>query len=141
MKQTLLRNLLLLDAVVLFLLGAALVLMPERVERGFNFSNLPAGVSYITGLWGCALLTMSMGYVAAAKNPVRQVVWLQVGIARGGAEFLFGCVCVARGLVSFRQAVPGIVLAGLMSLGYLLLYPRKPRLLGAASAGAQTKAS
>ena len=88
MKLTLLRGLLLTDAVVLFLLGALLVFQPLRVEWAFHFRDLPEAVSYIIGLWGCALGTMSLGYVVAATNPIRHVVWVQVGIARaqpGGA--------------------------------------------------------
>jgi hypothetical protein len=117
-----------------------LVFVPERVENAFYFKDLPGGVSYIIGLWGCGLATMSLGYVAAARNPVRHIAWIQVGIARGAAEFAFGLVCIARGLVTFRQAALGILVAGLMALGYVLLYPRKPRLVpGPATAGPETK--
>ena len=55
----LLRGLLLLDAAVLFALGAALILAPRIVERVFHFANLPAGVSFLIGLWGCGLATMA----------------------------------------------------------------------------------
>ena len=129
MKQILLRNFLLLDAAVLFLMGTLLVLLPEQVERTFSFKDLPTGVHYIIGLWGCALATLSIGYVTAAKNPVRHIIWVQVGIARGAAESVFGLFCVARHMATFRQAAFGIIVAGLMSLAYLILYPRKPRLL------------
>ncbi len=129
MKQTLLRNFLMLDAAVLFLMGALLVLLPEQVEQTFAFRNLPTGVHYIIGLWGCALAALSIGYVVAARNPIRHIIWVQVGIARGAAEAVLGLVCVAQGIVTFRQAAFGIFVAGLMSLAYLILYPRKPRLL------------
>ena len=140
MKQILLRNFLLLDAAVLFLMGTMLVLLPEQVERTFSFTDLPAGVHYIIGLWGCSLAALSIGYVTAAKNPVRHIIWVQVGIARGAAEVFWGLFCVARHIVTFRQAAFGIIVAGLMSLAYLILYPRKPRLLGAPeNAGLEAK--
>jgi hypothetical protein len=129
MKLTLLRNLLVLDAAVLFLLGALLIFLPTQVELAFHFQDLPAGVAYIIGLWGCAMATMGLGYVVAATNPIRHVVWVQVGIARGAAEVVLGLVCLARGTVTFQQAGFGIIIAGLMSLGYLVLYPRQPRLV------------
>ena len=129
MKLTLLRNLLLLDAVVLFLLGALLIFLPKQVELAFHFKDLPDGVSYIIGLWGCALATMGLGYIVAATNPIRHVVWVQVGIARGAVELVLGLVCLARGTATFQQAGFGIIVAGLISLGYILLYPRQPRLI------------
>jgi hypothetical protein len=131
MKLILLRNFLLIDAAVLFLLGALLIFMPAQVERAFHFRDLPEGVSYIIGLWGYALATMGVGYVVAAGNPARHLVWVQVGILRGAAECVLGIICLARGAVTFQQAGLGIIVAALMALGYVALYPRKPRLLPA----------
>jgi hypothetical protein len=133
MKLILLRNFLLLDAVVLFLLGALLIFMPEQVERAFHFKDLPAGVSYIIGLWGCALVSLGFGYVVAAGNPIRHVVWIQTGILRGAAECVLGAVFLARGIVTFQQVGLGIVVAALISIGYVFLYPRKPRLAPSAA--------
>jgi hypothetical protein len=127
-----LRVLLLLDAGVLFLLGVLLLFMPTQVALAFRFENLPPGVDYLVGLWGCALATMAMGYVAAAQNPVRNVVWVQVGIARGVLECLLGLVSVGRGIVTPQQAGAGIVVAGCIAAAYLVLYPREPRLVSEA---------
>jgi len=129
MKLALLRNLLVLDAAVLFLLGALLIFLPKQVEIAFHFKDLPDGVSYIIGLWGCVLATMGFGYVVAATNPVRHVVWVQVGIARGVVELFLGLVYLVCGMVTFTQAGFGIIIAGLISLGYIMLYPRQPRLI------------
>lgn len=132
MKQTLLRNLLVLDAAVLFLLGALLIVVPRQVEVAFQFNDLPQGVSYIIGLWGCVLATLALGYAVAARDPVRHVAWVQVGIARGALEFIVGAVYLARGIVTFQQAGFGIVVAALITLAYVVLYPRKsPRVAAA----------
>jgi hypothetical protein len=133
MKLTLLRNLLVFDAAVLFLLGMLLILIPQRIELVFQFKDLPVGVDYVLGLWGCALATMSLGYYVAASDPIRHVAWVQVGIARGAAEVLLGLVCLLRGTVSFQQAGFGLIVAGLISAGYVALYPRQPRLVNAAA--------
>jgi len=135
MKLILLRTLLLLDAVVLFFLGALLIFLPNQVELAFRFKNLPDGVAYIIGLWGCALATMSFGYLVAATNPIRHLVWIQVAIARGGAELVLGLSCLVRGTVNIHQAGFGIIVAGLISLGYIVLYPRQPRPADGAGGG------
>jgi hypothetical protein len=129
MKLTPLRFLLMLDAAVLFLLGALLTFAPGRVEQAFHFRDLPPAVSYMIGMWGCVIATLGIGYVVAATNPIRHVVWVQVGIARGALECLLGVVYLARGIVTFQQAGFGIIVAALISIAYIVLYPRKPRLV------------
>jgi hypothetical protein len=124
MKKSLLPNLLLLDAALLLLLGGALIFLPTRVEMVFGFKDLPAGVSYILGLWGCALATMGLGYVVAASDPLRHLVWVQIGIARGALECVLGAVCLARGVVGLQQAGFGIVVAAIITIAYLVTYPR-----------------
>src|ERR1051325_3234633 len=138
MKLPLLRYLLMLDAAVLFLLSALLIFAPAQVERAFHFPDLPPAVGYMIGLWGCVFATLGLGYVVAATNPVRHVAWVQVGIARGALECVLGIVYLARGIVTFQQAGFGIIVAGLMALAYLALYPRQPRLVSATETPTQT---
>ena len=120
-----LRFLLALDSAVLLLLGLLLILAPHLAATAFQFGDLPPGVHYLVGLWGCALLTMGGGYLLGATDPVRYVLWIQVGIARGALECLLGLLYVAQGIVTFQQAGFGIVLAGLLALAYGIFYPRE----------------
>jgi hypothetical protein len=124
MKLTPLRYLLFWDAALLILLGAALIFMPGEVQRVFHFNDRPAAMNYILGLWGCVLASLGLGYLVAAKDPVKHLVWVQVGIVRGALECLLGLVYLTRGLVTFQQAGLGIILAGLISFGYVAFYPR-----------------
>jgi len=128
MKLSLLRYLFLVDAAVLCLLGALLIFAPKQLEGAFGFRDLPAAVSYLIGLWGCVLGTLAIGYVVAAVNPVRHRVWAQVGIARGALECVVGLVYLARQTVTFQQAGFGIIVAAVMTVAYIALYPRKPQL-------------
>ena len=139
MKLSLLRYLLLIDAAVLMLLASLFLFAPRQIETAFGFRDLPPAVSYIIGLWGCVLGTLAIGYVAAAQNPIRHRVWIQVGIARGGLECLLGVVYLARGIVSVQQAAFGIIVAAAISISYLVLYPRRPRLISDQTAPAPAK--
>src|SRR5262245_5672456 len=125
-RMQLLRGLLVLDAAVLLLLGALLILAPKAVQLAFHFKDLPAGVSYIIGLWGCVLATMAVGYAVAATDPARHVVWVQVGIARGALECVLGLVYLSRGIVTWQQAAVGIIIAALITIAYIALYPYGP---------------
>ena len=136
MRLSLLRNLLLLDAAVLLLLGLFLIFAPRQVEAAFHFNDLPRGVNYIIGLWGCVFVTMAAGYFVAASNPVRHLIWVQIGIARGAIECLLGLIYLIQGVVTFSQAGLGIIVAAVISAAYLALYPRSAR--GQASAAASS---
>src|SRR4051812_25702380 len=101
MKRTLLRALLILDAAALILIGAVFIVAPARALVAFGFLNAPANMNFIIGTFGTVYLTMGIGYVYAAQNPMRNIAWVQVAIARGAAECLFSIFCVATGVVSF----------------------------------------
>lgn len=122
-----LRVLLVLDAAVLLVLGVLLIGLPEQVAQAFRFEDLPQGVYFIIGLWGCVLATTGIGYAVAAHDPLRHVVWVQVGIARGALECVIGVIYMARGVVEFQQAGLGIVVGAIVAVGYAALYPREPR--------------
>jgi len=120
-----LRMLLMMDATVLVVLGAALVLAPRGVEQAFHFKEMPTGVTYLIGLWGVMMATLGIGYGFAAFDPASSGVWVIVGIARGALESVFGAVCVARGVVAWEQAGFGIILTAFIALSFAVLYPRK----------------
>jgi hypothetical protein len=124
MKLNLLRYLLMIDAALLFLLGACLIVAPGQIEVLFRFRDLPQDVNYLLGLWGCVFVSLGCGYVVAATHPLRHVVWVQVGIARGALEFILGAVYLVRGVVTWQQAAFGIVTAGIITGAYAVLYPR-----------------
>lgn len=127
MKLFLLRGLLLVDSTILFLLGGLLVFAPVRVEQAFHFQDLPAAVAYLIGMWGCLMATMGFGYLVAATHPIRYRVWINIGVIRGAVECALGIVYLARGIITFQQAGLGTLVAGLLALAYIVLYPRMPR--------------
>ncbi len=115
----------LVDAAVLFLLGGALIFFPRQMQVLLHFGELPQGVQYMLGLWGCLFLSLGLGYMLAATDPLRNLVWAQVGIARGVLETVLGLIYFGRGIVTFQQAGLGIILAVLFTLAYLAAYPRR----------------
>ena len=114
-----------MDAVVLTGLGILFIAVPRRILMAFHFQNLPLGVDYMIGLWGCVFATLGLGYALAAVEPRRNVLWVQMAIARGVLELVFGIVCAVRELVTWNQASFGIYTAVFIVAAYLALYPRK----------------
>ena len=127
MKLFLLRGLLVVDAAVLFLLGGMLIFAPVQVEQAFHFQDLPPAVAYLLGMWGCLMATMGFGYLVAATYPLRYRVWINIGIIRGALECALGIVYLVRGTITLQQAGLGTLVAGLLAVAYVVLYPRQPR--------------
>jgi hypothetical protein len=122
-----LRMLMAMDGTVLVLLGIAFLFSPTQIEAAFQFKDVPPPVNFLIGLWGCALLTLGIGYGIAALNPVQHRLWVTIGILRGAMEALFGWWCLARGIVTWKQSGLTILLAAFMALAYLALYPRQTK--------------
>src|SRR6185503_3736350 len=100
--------------------GVAFVFAPGGVAKAFGFTGMSIGVDYILGMWGCVFATMAAGYAVAASNPLRHVIWIQVGIARGVLELLVGLAFVMRGVVTWKQAAFGIFAGGVLALVYII---------------------
>ena len=124
-RLRILRVLLAMDAAVLLALGALFMAMPAKVGLAFGFRDLPPAACYLIGLWGCALISLGVGYVYAAGDPVRNVTWVRAGIVRGGLECAFGVVVLGQHMVTWNQAAFGTIVAGAIAAGYLILYPKE----------------
>jgi hypothetical protein len=120
-----LRLLLAVDAAVLLAMGALFMAMPAKVELVFGFHDLPGTAGYLIGLWGCALISLGVGYAFAIADPVRNITWVQAGIVRGALECLFGFLVLSQHMVTWHQAAFGTVLSGAIAAGYLVLYPKE----------------
>lgn len=118
--------LMMMDATVLVIIGLALMFVPLKITAAFGFTDIPAPILFLLGLWGCALATLGIGYGIAAVDPYRHRLWVCIGIARGIAEAIFGWCCLHRGLVTWHQSGLGILLSAFMAAAYLVLYPRNP---------------
>jgi hypothetical protein len=123
-----LRALILADASVLMLLGVALIFRPQGVAQALDFRDLPASGDYLIGIMGGLFLTTGLGYLAALRDPLRNLIWIQLGIARGALEVLLGVVYISLGTVSWRQAGFGLIAAATIGAGYLFFYPHPPKL-------------
>jgi hypothetical protein len=122
-----LRMLMALDGTVLLLLGIAFLCCPKQIEAAFQFEGISPSVNFLIGLWGCALLSLGIGYFGAALNPVENRLWIVVGVVRGALEAIFGWWCLSHGIVTWKQSGLTILLAAFMALAYLALYPRRSR--------------
>ncbi len=112
-----------LDALVLVLLGAVFMALPVKVGNAFGFAEFPGTACYLVAMWGCALLSLGVGYAMGAGDPVRNVAWVQAGIVRGVFECGLGFIMASRHMVTWHHSALGTGVAGVIAAGYLVLYP------------------
>jgi hypothetical protein len=124
-RHSMLSVLLAMDAAVLLAMGALFMAMPAKVELVFGFHDLPGTAGYLIGLWGCALISLGVGYAFAITDPICNIAWVQAGIVRGALECGFGFVMVSQQMVTWHQAAFGTILSAAIAAGYAILYPRK----------------
>jgi len=122
-RLRMLRVLLVMDATVLLAMGALFMAMPANVGIAFGFRDLPPAACYLIGLWGCALISLGIGYAYAVADPARNVTWVRAGIVRGALECMFGFVVLGHHMVTWHQAAFGTIVAGAIAAGYIILYP------------------
>jgi hypothetical protein len=128
LRHRTLRVLLAMDAAVLLAMGGLFLAVPAKVELVFGFHDLPGTASYLIGLWGCALISLGVGYAFAITDPVRNIAWVQAGIVRGALECGFGFLVVSQHMVAWHQAAFGTILSAAIAAGYAILYPSRSTL-------------
>ena len=122
-RLRMLRVLLAMDAAVLLAMGALFMALPTKVGLAFGFRDLPGSAGYLIGLWGCALISLGVGYAFAVEDPVRNIAWVRAGIVRGALECMFGFMVLRQHMVTWDQAAFGTIIAGTIAAGYAILYP------------------
>jgi len=122
-RLRMLRVLLAMDAAVLLAMGALFMALPTKVGLAFGFRDLPGSAGYLIGLWGCALISLGVGYAFAVEDPVRNIAWVRAGIVRGALECMFGFMVLRQHMVTWDQAAFGTIIAGAIAAGYAILYP------------------
>jgi hypothetical protein len=118
-----LRVLLAADSLVLLALGGLFMAVPGKVGLIFGFTDLPPAAGYMIGLWGCAFISLGVGYGCSVEDPIRNVNWVRAGIVRGALECAFGFIVVEQHLVTWHQAAFGTIIAGAITTAYVILYP------------------
>jgi len=123
LRLALLRVIMVADGIVLGLFGLGLILTPRAMFTLFKL-DLPPAAGYIAGLWGALLLTLAAAYVMAARQPLRNLVLVQIGIVRALLETAVSLFYVGSQAITLEQAAAGIFLAVWFAIAYILLFPQ-----------------
>ena len=116
---------LIVAAIVGFIFGAMFLIFPDQTGALFNFPEFPQEVRYTLGLLGAVGVAFSVGFVLAARDPVRHRTWVQAGLICYALSLVMTIYYLLRGTISWDQATVAFIIQVVFVIAFTVLYPRK----------------
>jgi hypothetical protein len=111
-------------AAVAILVGLAYIFFPSQLGEMGGFEKGPAWVAYILALLGiCYIATGAFVIVAAVRNPLKHIMWVQFAIAVAILIVVVAASSIMRGLVTFSQEGTLLIVNAVFAVVFLALYP------------------
>jgi hypothetical protein len=111
-------------AAIAILVGLAYIFFPSQLGEMGGFEKGPAWVPYILALLGiCFVATGAFVIVAAARDTLKHIMWVQFAIAVAVLIVVVAASSIMRGLVTFSQEGPLLIVNAVFAVVFLALYP------------------
>lgn len=109
--------------VVSILLGLGFVFAPEKLLSGFGLEQAPASVPYFLALLGNAYIACGFFFIVAARDPLKHIIWAQLGIAWSLLDAIGTLYFLIRGNVNLSQVGVVPILDIIFVAAFLISYP------------------
>ena len=110
-------------AVIGILFGLGFLLAPNQLVAGFGVSLAPSYVQYFLTLLGNVYTVSGIFVILAARDPLKQILWLQFAIASSLLDMIAALVFIVRGNLTFSQVGITFILNIFLVVAFLFLYP------------------
>lgn len=111
-------------AAIAILVGLAYIFLPNQLSEMGGFEKGPAWVAYVLALLGvCFVATGAFVIVAAARDPLKHIMWVQFSIVVTILIAVVAATAIAQGLVTFSQEGPLLIVNAIFAVVFLALYP------------------
>jgi len=120
-----LKAALIIFAALAILQGLILIAIPDQGGAWLGFAKGPAFVYNFLALLGLQMIVGGFFLIIAAKDPIRNILWVQYAIALAILMVAGNGYSILRGYVTFKQAGPGIIMDAIFTVAFLILYPRR----------------
>jgi hypothetical protein len=111
-------------AAIAILVGLAYIFIPRQLGEMGGFEKGPAWVAYILALLGvCFVATGAFVIVAAVRGPLKHIMWVQFAIVVTILISVVAASALMRGLVTFSQEGPLLLVNAVFAVVFLALYP------------------
>jgi hypothetical protein len=111
-------------AAIAILVGLAYIFIPRQLGEMGGFEKGPAWVAYVLALLGvCFVATGVFVIIAAAQGPLKNIMWVQFSIMMTVLITVVAASAIMRGLVTFAQEGPLLIVNAVFAVVFLALYP------------------
>jgi hypothetical protein len=111
-------------AVIAILVGLAYLFLPGQLTAMGGFEKAPAWADYVLALLGvCFVATGVFVIIAAAQGPLKNIMWVQFSIVMTVLIAIVAASAIMRGLVTFAQEGPLLIVNAVFAVVFLALYP------------------
>jgi hypothetical protein len=111
-------------AAIAILVGTAYVFIPDKLAEMGGFEKAPAWADYVTALLGvCFVATGAFVIAAAVQDPLKHIMWVQFSIVVTILIAAVAAYAIMRGVVTFGQEGPLLIVNAVFAVVFLALYP------------------
>jgi hypothetical protein len=119
-----LKVVMIIGAAIWILLGLALVFVPGQLGAMMGFAKGPEWSPYLHAWLGVFYLVGgAFIMVAAVRDPLKHIMWVQFGIAVTILTLAVEVYSLMRGFVTFEQIVMEIIINAIFFVALMALYP------------------
>ncbi|MBI4328658.1 MAG: hypothetical protein HY685_02190 [Chloroflexi bacterium] len=105
--------------------GLPAMLLPGLLVQLFG---APAQSTLLLGSWGWLVVLSGLGVGLAARDPLRNILWVKVAILGFVVGAAYDLAHLLAGTVTLLAVAPEVAVYGLFAILFLRFYPRGPRL-------------
>ena len=116
---------LIIYAAIAIIQGVILISVPEQGGELLGFAKGPAYVYNFLALLSIYMIISGIFLIIAAKDPVKNIRWVQYAIALAILMVVGNVYSIVRDFVTFSQAGVGIIIDSVFAVAFLALYPRR----------------
>jgi len=118
-----LKVVLIIWAALGILVGLGYIFAPQQVGAMMGFEQGPAYVPYFLAMLGITYVTIGAFLIVAARDPIRNILWVQLAIVWAILAVAAAVYSMMRGFVTFEQAGVGLIIDSAFFVALMALYP------------------
>ena len=96
---------------------------PRQLGEMGGFEKGPAWVLYILALLGICYIAIGAFIIRAARDPLKNIMWVQFAIAVAILIVVVAAYSIIRGFVTFTQEGGPLIINAVFAVVFLALYP------------------
>jgi hypothetical protein len=110
-------------AAIGILFGLEFLFAPGLVYASTGLQEIPAGVTFFLALLGNMYIVSSFFVLLAARDPLKQILWVQMAMAGSLLDMLAALYFIFRGFIPFNQSGITVIINVILLTAFLAFYP------------------